>query len=457
MAAPSIYTGTTTQDQTAAANKAADATANQSVMSTAQMPSMSATSQPGIIAGAMNATTDPAATVAPVSMGSAPTPDYTAQLNDIYAKELNRGGDAGGLDFYNKKIQSGAVTLDGVDAAIKGSAEYQAMHPAVPQTAYKPALLGTPTQWSVTPDQTVQGQMKNLIDPNNPYYQQWAAAGAADAAARGFTGNSSLRDTGILDSVMRGATPIATSDAATYAKSAGYNADQGNQFAVANQNATNTAGQVNAQLGVSQANAATAANTTKYTADKAAETSKYGTDVSAATSKYGTDANSANNKYNTDTTAATNKYGADITAATQKYLSDQNAATQLAVQKMSTQSQQTVSQLHDANSVLLQNNQSAQAAYTAYINAVANIDVQPSMDEPAKRAAIETQTMIFNQAISGLKTATPGTPDVSSPLDLTPAQKLVKQLGPDATDEQRRAAQDPNYVDVSHLLQGWTF
>ncbi|WP_332855154.1 DUF4214 domain-containing protein [Duganella sp. S19_KUP01_CR8] len=400
MAVPSIYTGVTTQDQTAAANKTANATANRSVMGDAQTPSMSATSQPGIIAGAMGA---PAPTT-PATPASAP--DYTAQLNDLYTKELGRNADPGGMQFYANNLANGSTTLEGVDKALLNSAEYKSLHPTNQQTAYTPTMLAPPTQWSVTPDQTVQGQMKNLIDPNNPYYQQWATAGAQDAAARGFTGNSSIRDTGIIDAVMRGATPIATSDASTYSKAAGYNTDQSNQFAVDNQNAANTAGQVNANLGVSLANAGTSANTTKYTADQA---------------------------------AATSKYGADTTAATQKYLSDQNAATQLAVQKMSTQSQQTVSQLHDANSVLLQNNQSAQAAYTAYINAVANIDIQPSMDKDAKGIAIARETMIFNQAIAGLKAATPGTPDTTSPLDVSAyVQDAIKQAGGE---------------DVSHYLK----
>jgi hypothetical protein len=101
------------------------------------------------------------------------------------------------------------------------------------------ALLGDPTKWNITKDQTTQGQMTNLIDPNSPYYQAWKNAGANDAAARGFTGNSSIRDSAIMDSIMRNATPIAQSDAAVYAKAAGYNADEPNQFAMANQNASN--------------------------------------------------------------------------------------------------------------------------------------------------------------------------------------------------------------------------
>lgn len=400
MAAPSIYTGVTTQDQTAAANKAANATANQSVLGDTQTPSMSSTSKPGIIAGAMNATPPAPASASPVATqtatgASTPAADYTNDLNKLYQSTFGRDVDPAGLAWYSNDLKNGK-SLNDIQKDLWSSDEYKRLYqaPGVQGTNYSPALLKDPTKWDVTPDQTVQGQMKSLIDPNNPYYQQWATAGAQDAAARGFTGNSSIRDTGIIDSVMRGATPIATNDAATYAKAAGYNTDQSNQFAVANQNAKNTAGQVNANLNTSVANANTSANTSKYSAD--------------------------------------------TSAATQKYLSDQSAATQLAVQKMSTQSQQTISQLHDANSVLLQNNQSAQAAYSSYINAVANIDIQPSMDKDAKAIAIARETMIFNQAIAGLKAATPGTPDTTSPLDVSAyVQDAIKQV---------------NGVDVSHYL-----
>lgn len=370
---------TTTQDQINAQNGVATATANQSVLGTQQAPAATAASQPGIIAGGMGAN----------------APDYSSQVKNLYRSDLGREADAGGVDFWAGQMKNGASASQ-IDAALRASPEYASLHQAPTQAtapaapSYTPALLGNPTKWDVANNQTVQGQMAALADPNNPYYQQWATAGAQNAAARGFTGNSSIRDTGILDSVMRNATPVAQSDAATYAKAAGYNADQSNQFAVANQNATNTAGQVNANL-------ANTANIAKLQSD-------------------------------------TTRYGADVSAGTQRYVSDQSASTQQAIAKMSNTSQAAISQAHDANSVLLQNNQTAQAAYNAYVNAVANIDIQPSMDAAAKQAAITTQTQIFNATISGLKTATPATPDVSSPLNVN------------------AAAQQVNGVDVSNLL-----
>lgn len=426
--AVSNYTGVTTQDQNAAANTQAAAAANTNVMSTQQMPQMTSTAQKGILAGAMAPTggtsTAPQSGIIASQMGAAAPAttaaattaqkvDHTSDINGLFQSYFGRDAAPAGLAWYSRELESGR-DLNQVSQELASSDErkrYLSLQNAAPRSAasYTPAMLDKPEQWSVTADQTAQGQMAKMADPNNPYYQQWAAAGAADAAARGFTGNSSLRQTGILDSVMRNATPIATNDASTYAKAAGYNTDQVNQFAVKNQDATNSAGQFNASQKNALASAGMSADTSRYNSDKAAETSKY---------------------------------GADTSAATQKYMSDQSAATQLAVSKLSNASQQTISQLHDANSVLLQNNQTAQAAYSAYVNAVANIDIQPSMDEKAKRTAITTQTNIFNSAIAGIKKQTEATPDIGSPLDVNSLVKAaVDQVGG---------------VDVTQQLQNWS-
>jgi hypothetical protein len=348
--------------------------------------------QPGGIIAGVQATPAPTAaptiaptlapTAAPTPAPSAPPVDYTNDLNNLYQKDLNRTGDKAGLDFWKAQLTAGNTNLAGVEQGILNSDEYKSLHPApAPVSASQPAVLGSPTQWNVTPNQTVAGQMQGLIDPNNPYYQQWATAGAQDAAARGFTGNSSIRDTAILDSVMRGATPIATADASTYAKAAGYNADTSNQFAVNNFNAAN-------QLNL-----------------------------------------------------------ANLSASTQRYVADQSAATQKAIQQMSNASQATISAAHDANALLIQNNQAAANAYAQYVQAVASIDQQPGMDEAAKQTAITTQTQIFNNAIAGLRGSNAGVPDVSSPLDITHNASAESKTDPAALAAAKAAG-----VNVTGIL-----
>lgn len=364
--ATSQYTGVTTADQTAAQNATASATANQSALSTAQPASMTSTVQPGIIAGAMNGTNTNAA-------GN--QIDYTDQIQQLYKNNLGRDAEKDGLAFYQQQLASGKSLAD-IQRGFEASEEYKTLHAAPTKAAtYTPVATPAPQQWNVTGNQTVAGNLADLIKPDNPYYQQWKTNGAQDAAARGFTGNSTLRDTGILSAVMSSATPIAQSDAATYSKAAGYNTDQVNQVSAANVAAQNAAGAANA---------------------------------------------AAQNALNT----------ANISSNTQKYIADQSAATQQAIASMNNASQATISSAHDANSTLLANNSAAQQAYSAYVNAIANIDIQPSMDEAAKAAAINTQTQIFNSQMDALKAAQPGLAGTGSPLDTA-----IKQAGGvDVTD-----------------------
>ena len=58
--------------------------------------------------------------------------------------------------------------------------------------------------------------------------------------------NSSMAMTAADSAAYDAAMPIATADAATYSKAAGYNVDQANQVALKNTDYTNAAGQFNA-------------------------------------------------------------------------------------------------------------------------------------------------------------------------------------------------------------------
>lgn len=76
--------------------------------------------------------------------------------------------------------------------------------PPTPPTPPAPAAL--------TPDQTVQGRVKNIIDENSPLMQQAMARAAAKANDRGLL-NSSLAVGAGQAAVLDAATPIATADA----------------------------------------------------------------------------------------------------------------------------------------------------------------------------------------------------------------------------------------------------
>ena len=106
------------------------------------------------------------------------------------------------------------------------------------------AQVATPTQWNVTAPQTVQSQIKDIINPNSPIMQQARTGALEQMNSRGLA-NSSMAITAGDDAAYRAAIPIATADASTYAKSASYNADAQNQVNLANAQYANQAGQSN--------------------------------------------------------------------------------------------------------------------------------------------------------------------------------------------------------------------
>lgn len=321
------------------------------------------------------AASTPATTVAPTGIintasatPSAPPVDHTSDIQAAYQKYLGRAGEQAGVDYYQHAFDGGE-NMDQINKHFMESPEYKALHPdaqAIARATPPSVADNTPSQWHISPDQTVQGQMAKLIDPNNPYYQQWATAGAQDAAARGFTGNSSIRSTGIMDSVMRNATPIAGADAATYAKAAGYNADMPNQFALKNADMAN-------QLALARISADTA----KFTAGLSADTQKSVAQLSATSQQTISQAHDANSALLASNDSAKSAYSSYVAALAQI---DQNAGMDAAAKQAAivTQTQvfnNAIAGLRSANSG------------TANIGSPLDINAAPASTNSAAAAA----------------------------------------------------------------------
>lgn len=105
-----------------------------------------------------------------------------------------------------------------------------------PDNSSVDAAAGTSmTPWDVTAEQTVQGQM-NIITSHmqdNPVYQSLAASLERAQAAHGGE-NSLMAETAAYNGVVNLAFQVASADAATYARSAEFNASTANQFALSN-------------------------------------------------------------------------------------------------------------------------------------------------------------------------------------------------------------------------------
>lgn len=100
------------------------------------------------------------------------------------------------------------------------------------------AQMGDPTKWNVTDDQTVEGRINRIIGQDSAMNQTARTNALQEANARGL-GNSALAVSAGEQAVINSAMPIAQADAATFAKAAGYNADESNQFEAKNVDAQN--------------------------------------------------------------------------------------------------------------------------------------------------------------------------------------------------------------------------
>lgn len=219
---------------------------------------------------------------------------------------------------------------------------------------YQTAQLKDPTKWTVDQNQTVAGQLNSILSNGSPLLDQAETEAKQRANASGLL-NSSMAVTAGQDALYRTALPIATSDAATYNKAAGYNTDEANQFSLQNANMQNQAAGFNA----------TEANKT--------EANKLSSNTSLQTAQLGAEASKAN----AQTAANASKYNANVSADTQKTLAGMDSTTRN----------------------LVQSNSTAANSFQTFMNVVANIRASTTMDESAKATAIADAQTQFNQQL----------------------------------------------------------
>lgn len=99
-------------------------------------------------------------------------------------------------------------------------------------TTYNPVLE------TVKPEETVQGQLNQILDPNSPLMRRAKAAALSNMASRGLL-NSSLTDTAVVSAMVDRGLPIAQADAQTYFNQKLKNQDYQNQAALTNSNWAN--------------------------------------------------------------------------------------------------------------------------------------------------------------------------------------------------------------------------
>jgi hypothetical protein len=242
-------------------------------------------------------------------------------------------------------------------------------------TAEKPVATSyDPKAFAVTSDQTVQGQLKNIIAADSPLMRQAETRARAAMNQRGLL-NSSLAVGAGQEAVIGAATPIAQQDASTYATANTNTVNAQNAAAAFKATAENTASQQGAQLGTNVALAnAEAANLAKREASAA-----------------------ANQILNTKLTTANQMAIAQLDALTRTQLST----------------------LDNQYRQLLQTNQAAQSMFNQAVTNIANISASQTMSKAAKDTAVSSQLAMLNEALRTVSGVASTLPEAVTALDLS--------------------------------------
>lgn len=272
--------------------------------------------------------------------------------------------------------------------------------PIGPVATAAPAAMGTPatataasydpTKWDVSSDQTVQGQVKNIVDANSPLMQQADTRSKQQMNSRGLI-NSSMAIGAGQAALYDAALPIAQQDAQTNVQSANFNANAANrssefnagnvqQVGLANTAATNRASEFDAG-NIQQANItnANAANTATLESGKIR--------AQAAT----LDADAANKMLLVD---LDNKFKTAITNA--------DAATKIELQRLADQTKLDLGSVEATFKQMISTNEQGGALYSKAMQNITDIVNNPDMVAADKTIAINNQKTMLKSGLTVL-------------------------------------------------------
>lgn len=274
---------------------------------------------------------------------------------------------AGAYNTYNQFLQDHAGQVRN-NLDFMGASQLNQSPIASPSAVtYQASTLGTPTQFTVSPEQTVAGQLRNLYDPNNPLIQQAQSQAMERANAAGLL-NSSMAAGAATSAAYQAALPVAQQDANTYNTAMGTNVASANTFAVDNQNAINAANQFNASA------------VNNLTGQQLQQQTALGT--------------------------------SQISANAQQQTAMINASSQQQVAMLDNASREQIQKWNDANTSNMRNQDNTNALNQSYMQWISNIQMS-TMDADAKQNAINLATQTYQTQLALLGKANPNIPDVS--------------------------------------------
>ena len=313
------------------------------------------------------------ANAAPNPGAPSPWADPMAEINRRLAErgeaaQVPAGGGSSGAGTSPSGLMTQTSTTNTV-APVNGKVGYEARQ------------LADPTKWNVTDDQTVSGQVRKLIDENNPLQQQAATRARQQMNAGGLM-NSSMAVQAGQAAMYDAALPIAQADAGTYGRAAAYNADTENQFAGKNVDASNAAYGATANI---QANTA---RDTAATIAQANLADKQGNISAAAAEKLaGVNAQTAAKLAQTNAAAAVLKAQNDIDIAAAGAVNEQTLTNLKAnLQKAQIGQEQTVLMARELS------------------NTINSINMNKDLDVNGKTAQIDKAVKAANNTFAAIYT-----------------------------------------------------
>lgn len=305
---------------------------------------------------------------------------------------------------------------------------------------YDAAQAGAST-WNVDKNQTVQSQIGGIIKADSPLMQMARTQSLQSQAAKGL-GNSSLAIGAGQTAVYGAAMPIASQDASTYANAAKTNAELGTQVSIANAGFKNDASKFN--VGASN-------TSSMQQRDLIAQNRLQQTGIAADLTKQQNDIAAQKAMQQSAISADWNKQQSfqNYDAALKTAMQATDQAGRVELQNLDSATRLQLADIEAKYKNAMQTSSSMASTYQSMVDSISRVMVNPDLDGPAKKAAIENLRQLYNnslkgqEAISGLKLGELIGPDVfgsNGTIPTTPATPDAPQAPP------QTAPQYPNYT-----------
>jgi hypothetical protein len=356
-------------------------------------------------------------------------PDAAGQ--QFWQSAINNGGDpnkiysdfiAAGIRNGEKLVTPGQAGTSQAGAGQAAPAASAAPLPTPTAATYTAPVLGDPSKWNVTPDQTVEGRVQGIIANGGPLMQQAQTAGLESAASRGLA-NSSMAVGAAQNALYSAAVPIATADAQTEAAAGQLNTNTENQFKLSQAGLDQSAGQFNAGAENTLAGQKLASDTSITTAGIGANTQLEAAKLSSQTQQN----------------------IAQLQAGTQSNIANLDAQTKVALGNLDANTRTQIANLDSQTRQLTATNSSASNLFQTYMQQIAAITTS-TMDQAAKDQAVQNAISDLHESLNAMGSIS-GV-DFSKYFNAVPAATTPPATTPAST------AQNTNTVDFNSINGG---